>query len=138
MAMDLVNSLKVSAAGMDVQSIRLRILSENIANADSLPAGTGADPYRRKVVSFANALDRTMGIETVRVHKIAEAKGEFQRRYDPTHPAADKDGYVLAPNVNALIEMMDFREAQQSYQANLSVLEVSKRMILNTIDILRG
>ena len=136
--MDLVKSLKISASGMDVQSIRLRILSENIANADSLPAEPGANPYRRKVVSFQNTLDRSLGVETVRIRKIGEAKGEFQRRYDPTHPSADKDGYVMAPNVNALIEMMDFREAQQSYQANLSVLEVSKRMIVNTIDILRN
>ena len=136
--MDLVKSLKISASGMDVQSIRLRILSENIANADSLPAESGANPYRRKVVSFQNALDRSLGVETVRIRKIGEAKGEFQRRYDPTHPSSDKDGYVMAPNVNALIEMMDFREAQQSYQANLSVLEVSKRMIVNTIDILRN
>ena len=136
--MDLVKSLKISASGMDVQSIRLRILSENIANADSLPAEPGANPYRRKVVSFQNALDRSLGVETVRIRKIGEAKGEFQRRYDPTHPSSDKDGYVMAPNVNALIEMMDFREAQQSYQANLSVLEVSKRMIVNTIDILRN
>ncbi len=136
--MDLVKSLKISASGMDVQSIRLRVLSENIANADSLPAESGANPYRRKVVSFQNALDRSLGVETVRIRKIGEAKGEFQRRYDPTHPSSDKDGYVMAPNVNALIEMMDFREAQQSYQANLSVLEVSKRMIVNTIDILRN
>ena len=136
--MDLVKSLKISASGMDVQSIRLRVLSENIANADSLPAEPGANPYRRKVVSFQNTLDRSLGVETVRIRKIGEAKGEFQRRYDPTHPSSDKDGYVMAPNVNALIEMMDFREAQQSYQANLSVLEVSKRMIVNTIDILRN
>ncbi len=138
MAMDLVKALKISAAGMNVQSVRLRVLAENIANADSLPTGPGSDPYRRKVVSFENALDRAMGVETVKIKRVGEAKGEFQRRYDPTNPAADKDGYVKAPNVNALIEMMDFREAQQSYQANLSVLEVSKRMILNTIDILRG
>lgn len=136
--MDLVKSLKISASGMDVQSVRLRVLAENIANADSLPGEPGAQPYRRKVISFQNALDRAVGVETVRVRKIGEAKGEFQRRYDPNHPAADKDGFVLAPNVNALIEMMDFREAQQSYQANLSVLEVSKRMIVNTIDILRN
>jgi flagellar basal-body rod protein FlgC len=136
--MDLVKSLKISASGMDVQSVRLRVLAENIANADSLPGEPGAQPYRRKVISFQNALDRAIGVETVRVRKIGEAKGEFLRRYDPNHPAADKDGFVLAPNVNALIEMMDFREAQQSYQANLSVLEVSKRMIVNTIDILRN
>jgi flagellar basal-body rod protein FlgC len=136
--MDLVKSLKISASGMDVQSVRLRVLAENIANADSLPGEPGAQPYRRKVISFQTALDRAIGVETVRVRKIGEAKGEFLRRYDPNHPAADKDGFVLAPNVNALIEMMDFREAQQSYQANLSVLEVSKRMIVNTIDILRN
>jgi flagellar basal-body rod protein FlgC len=135
---DLLKSLKISSAGMNVQTTRLRVLAENIANADSIPETAGTDPYRRKVVTFKNALDRSIGIETVRINKVTTTKGEFQRRYDPTHPAADKDGYVQLPNVNSLVEMMDFREAQQSYQANLGVLDVSKRMLTNTIDLLRS
>jgi flagellar basal-body rod protein FlgC len=135
---DLLKPLKISSAGMNVQTTRLRVLAENIANADSIPETAGTDPYRRKVVTFKNALDRSIGIETVRINKVTTSKGEFQRRYDPTHPAADKDGYVQLPNVNALVEMMDFREAQQSYQANLGVLDVSKRMLTNTIDLLRS
>ena len=136
--MELIKPLKISSAGMNVQTTRLRVLAENIANADSLPGTAGVEPYRRKVVTFKNALDRSIGVETVRINKIGTSKGDFQRRYDPTHPAADKDGYVQAPNVNALIEMMDFREAQQSFQANLGVLDMSKRMITSTIDLLRS
>ena len=136
--MDLLKPLKISSAGMNVQTTRLRVLAENIANADSIPETAGTDPYRRKVVTVNNALDRSIGIETVRINKVTTTKGEFQRRYDPTHPAADKDGYVQLPNVNSLVEMMDFREAQQSYQANLGVLDVSKRMLTNTIDLLRS
>lgn len=136
--MELLKPLKISSAGMNVQTTRLRVLAENIANADSIPETAGTDPYRRKVVTFKNALDRSIGIETVRINKVTTTKGDFQRRYDPTHPAADKDGYVQMPNVNSLVEMMDFREAQQSYQANLGVLDVSKRMLTNTIDLLRS
>ena len=136
--MDLVTALKISASGMKAQGTRLRVLSENIANADSAAAGPGLSPYRRKLVTFANTLDRALGAETVKVNRVSEAPGVFPMRYDPSHPAANNDGYVQLPNVNVLIEMMDFREAQRSYEANLNVLEASKRMIESTIQILRA
>ena len=136
--MDLQKSMRVSAAGMAAQSTRMRVIAENIANADSLGETPGADPYRRKTISFRNLLDRELGAQTVRVGRIGTDKTSFTRRYEPSHPAADAEGYVLAPNVNNLIEAMDMRQAQRSYDANISVIETSKSMISRTIDILRG
>ena len=134
---DLLKTFKISGAGMQAQGTRLRVISENVANADSLPQRPGEQPYRRKTVSFKNELDRRMGLNTVRVDKIRPDRSEFEKRFDPNHPAADADGYVQVPNVNTLIEMTDMREAQRSYEANLSVIKASKAMINNTIDILR-
>lgn len=136
--MDLQKSMRVSAAGMAAQSTRMRVIAENIANADSLGETPGAEPYRRKTISFRNILDRQLGAQTVRVGKIGTDKTSFTRRYEPSHPAADAEGYVLAPNVNNLIEVMDMRQAQRSYEANISVIETSKNMITRTIDLLRG
>ena len=136
--MDLTKTLKISAAGMQAQNARMRTIAENLANADSLAEAPGADPYRRKVLTFKNVLDRTSGVQLVEPNKVIRDKSDFQKRFDPSHPAADADGYVLAPNVNSLIEVMDMRQAQRSYEANLSVIEVAKTMILRTIDILRG
>jgi len=134
---DLLRTLRISAAGMKAQGTRLRVVSENVANADSLPTQPGGMPYRRKVVTFRNELDRTIGVDTVRVNRVKTDQSEFQRRYDPSHPAADVDGYVLAPNVNSLVEMMDMREAQRSYEANLNVIKSSKTMLQSTIGLLR-
>jgi flagellar basal-body rod protein FlgC len=136
--MDLSKTLKISAAGMQAQNARMRTIAENLANADSLAEAPGADPYRRKVLTFKNVLDRTSGVQLVEPNKVIRDKSDFQKRFDPSHPSADADGYVLAPNVNSLIEVMDMRQAQRSYEANLSVIEVAKTMLLRTIDILRG
>jgi len=136
--MDLLKTIKISAAGMQAQGLRLRVIAENIANADSLPENPGADPYRRKVVTFKNVLDRSNDIRKVQVDKILPAKGDFVMKYNPTHPGADKDGLVKIPNVKSLLEMMDMREAQRSYEANLSVLELTKGMLMRTIDMLRN
>jgi flagellar basal-body rod protein FlgC len=134
---DLLNSLKISAAGMKAQGTRVRVISENIANAESLPTSPGDQPYRRKTVTFKSALDRETGAETVRIQKVGRDPSEFPTKYDPGHPAADENGYVRAPNVNSLIEMTDMREAQRSYEANLNVIRASKGMLQATIDILR-
>ena len=123
---------------MQAQNARMRTIAENLANADSLAESPGADPYRRKMLTFKNALDRATGVELVRPDKVIRDKSDFQKRYDPNHPAADADGYVQAPNVNSLIEVMDMRQAQRGYEANLSVIEVAKTMLLRTIDILRS
>ena len=113
------------------------MISENVANADSLPQDPNQLPYQRKVVTFKNELDRRAGVDTVRIDKITTDKSEFNKQFDPNHPAADENGYVLTPNVNTLIEMMDMREAQRSYEANLSVIKASKSMLQSTIDVLR-
>ena len=135
--MDLMKSIKIAAAGMRVQGTRLKVISENIANADSLSPVEGGDPYRRKVVTFENALNRELGTSLVRVRNIDVDSTEFRKNYQPGHPAADKDGYVRLPNVNALVEMMDMREAQRSYEANLRIIDVSKKLVARTIDLLR-
>jgi flagellar basal-body rod protein FlgC len=135
--MDLNKTLHISAAGMKVQGVRLKVIAENIANAQSLSPVPGGDPYRRKVVSFQNALDRSLGLETVRVRNIDFDRSDFRKEYDVGHPAADEDGYVSYPNVNSLIEMMDLKEAERSYQANLEIIDVSRSMLTRTIDLLR-
>lgn len=134
---DILTTMRISGAGMKVQSSRLRVISQNIANADSLPQQPGEDPYRRKTVTFDNELDRAIGLETVRIDRIKEDQSDFGKRYDPSHPAADEQGYVLTPNVNILVETMDMREAQRSYEANLNVIKASKSMLMQTIEILR-
>jgi flagellar basal-body rod protein FlgC len=136
--MDLSKTLHIAAAGMSAQGKRLRVVAENLANADSTAQTQGGEPYRRKVISFKTALDRENGVESVQVAGIRPGPGEFERRYDPGHPAADADGYVLLPNVNPLVEVMDMREAQRSYQANVAVIEAAKNMIGRTLEILQG
>lgn len=136
--MDLSKTMKVSASGMQSQSARMRTISENLANADSLAPTPNGEPYRRKVLTFKSELDKAAGVRVVRPDKVVRDKSDFQRRFDPNHPSADAEGYVLAPNVNSLIEVMDMRQAQRSYEANLSVIEVAKSMIQRTIDILRS
>lgn len=136
--MDLTKSLGISAAGMRSQGTRLRVISENLANAQSTAQTPGGDPYRRKVVTFANELDRASGVDNVKVAGIETDESEFERRLDPGHPAADADGYVLMPNVKPMVELMDMREAQRSYEANMNVMTAARSMLMRTIDMLRG
>ena len=135
--MELFDSMFISASGMRVQGERLRVIAENIANVDSVAETAGADPYRRKVVTFRNQLDREMGVDMVKVSKVGTDPSDFRKKYDPGNPAADAAGYVSLPNVNALVEMTDMREAQRSYEANLKVIEASRNMLTRTIDVLR-
>ncbi|MBI2978033.1 MAG: flagellar basal body rod protein FlgC [Rhodospirillales bacterium] len=134
---DIIKTMRISSAGMRVQGERLRVISQNIANADALPQDAKGKPYRRQVVTFKNELDKSLGLKTVRVNKVQPDKSDFGKRYEPSHPAADPDGYVLTPNVNTLIEMTDMREAQRSYEANLNAIKASKAMLNLTIDVLR-
>lgn len=134
---DLVNSLNIAASGMHAQSERLRVVAENIANADSLANKPGESPYRRKIITFKNALDKEIKADVVEVDKIGYDKTDFNKRYEPGHPAADADGYVLTPNVNPIIEMVDMREARRGYEANLNVVEMTKGMLNQTINLLR-
>lgn len=136
--MDLVKSLFISASGLKAQNGRIRVIAENIANADSTGKTPEEDPYRRKVPTFKNQFDRELQAETVALGRIEEDRSQFPTRYEPGHPAADANGNVRMPNVNSLVESVDMREAQRSYEANLNVIEATRRMLQRTIDILRG
>src|SRR5215207_10071840 len=122
--MDLDNALRVSAAGLQAQSTRLRVVAENLANRDSTGSSPGADPYRRKTVTFGAQVERGLAanggaVSTVKVSRIGTDPGAFTESYDPSHPAADGRGYVKRPNVDSFVELMDMREAQRSYSANV-------------------
>jgi len=136
--MDLKSSMLVSASGMKAQGERIKLISQNIANSDSTAQTPGGEPFRRKVLTFKNFLDRNADARVVKVDKIGSDKSDFELRYDPGHPAANSDGYVLMPNVNTMVEMADMREAQRSYEANLSVIDISRTLMMRTIQILRG
>lgn len=135
--MDLDSTLQVSAAGMDAQTMRLRVIAENLANQDSTGSSPGADPYRRKTVSFEDRVDRSLGVATVQVKQVGRDSSAFPQRYDPSNPAADAQGYVKLPNVNSIIEIMDMREAEHSYSANLAVLQATRSMQSRTLDLLK-
>ncbi len=136
--MDLMQAMTLAAKGMQAQGVRMRVISENLANTDTTAKTPGADPYRRQIVTFKNELNRSEGMKEVTVDKISYDKADFQTKYDPSHPAADAQGYIKTPNVNPLVEMMDMREAQRSYEANLGVIEISKSMLMRTIDMIRS
>jgi flagellar basal-body rod protein FlgC len=130
-------SMFIAGSGMRAQGMRLRVISENIANADSTASTPGGDPYRRKVITFKNMMDEALGADVVQVKQIGEDNSDFDLKFDPAHPAANEDGYVLLPNVSTLVESMDMREASRSYQANLRVVETVKGMFAQTVSILR-
>jgi flagellar basal-body rod protein FlgC len=137
MAGDLNQALNVSASGMDAQTARLRVIAQNIANQDTTGSSPGADPYRRKTITFESAMDKQAGVEGVRVKNIGTDESEPPLRYDPANPAANASGYVKLPNVNTFIEVMDMREAERSYSANLSVMQATRSMLNKTIDLLK-
>ncbi|MBE6444844.1 MAG: flagellar basal body rod protein FlgC [Alphaproteobacteria bacterium] len=130
-------SADVAASGMRVQAERLKVISQNMANADSISTTPGKDPYRRQVVSFQNYVDQETGAQMVKVDKIVNDKSPFEKRYAPNHPGADENGYVSLPNVNPLIEMMDMKEAQRAYDANLNMLKTAREMNSSVLDILK-
>jgi len=135
--MDISKAIAISARGMDAQTARLRVIAENIANQDSTGSTPGAEPYRRKTITFENKLDKELGVEAVRVRKVDTDRSELPQRFDPSHPAADSKGYVRTPNVNAFVEVMDMREAQRGYSANLNVMEATRAMLTRTIELLK-
>jgi len=135
---DFIKTLTIAASGLRAQAGRMRIISENIANADSTPSSPGADPYRRKVPTFRTELDRSLGVQLVELGKVQTDQSDFRLKYEPGHPAADKNGNVKYPNVNPLVEMTDMREAQRSYEANINVVTATRRMLQRTIDILKA
>jgi flagellar basal-body rod protein FlgC len=134
----ILSSMKIAASGLEAQSNRLRIVSENVANARSTGETPGSDPYRRKTVTFESEIDRLTGASLVKVSDYGRDKSDFVIEHDPGNPAADADGYVKMPNVNMLVEMADMREANRSYEANLQVIKQSRELINLTIDLLRS
>ena len=136
--MDFLRSLSIAASGLKAQSGRMRIISENIANADSTASTPGGNPYQRKVPTFRVALDRELGADVVELGRVEKDKSAFPSKFEPGHPAANAAGYVLTPNVNSLVEQMDMREAQRSYEANLGVIGATRRMVARTLEILRA
>ncbi len=133
---DLSTALAISASGMRAQSGRIRIVAENLANSESTAAAPGLDPYRRQVPVFSTYLDRDADANMVRMSRVELDPSAFTLRFDPSHPAANAEGYVQLPNVNPLVEMMDLREAQRSYEANLGALDQVRSMAAATLRIL--
>lgn len=136
---DLFGAMSISAHGMRAQGERIRVISENVANADTAPTNPNEEAYRRKTITFKNVLDRESDMKFVEVAKIGQdRKADMPMKYLPDHPGADENGYVQMPNVNALIEIMDMKEAQRSYEANLGMMQQSRSMLTQTIDLLRS
>jgi flagellar basal-body rod protein FlgC len=136
--MDFLKSISIAASGLRAQAGRMRIISENIANADSTGQTPGSDPYRRKVPTFSSQLDRALDANVVSLGRVQPDMSDFKTRYEPGNPAADTNGYVKYPNVNTLVEMTDMRDAQRSYEANLNIVTATRRMIERTLDILKA
>lgn len=137
MAGNLSVSADIAVSGMKAQAERLRVISENMANADSVGIRPGEDPYRRQVVTFKNYVDEATGAQLVKVDKVLPDRSPFQMKYMPDHPAANAEGYVAMPNVNPLVEMMDMKEAQRSYDANMSMMQTARDMNSNILDVLK-
>ncbi|MBE7157983.1 MAG: flagellar basal body rod protein FlgC [Rhodospirillales bacterium] len=137
MSNDLNQALDISASGMDAQTVRLRIIAQNVANQDTTGSTPGADAYRRKTVTFENMLDKATGAERVGIKKIGADTSDLPLKYDPSNPAANAQGYVKISNVNSFVEIMDMREAERSYGANLSVMQATRGMLNRTLDLLK-
>ena len=136
--MDFLKSIAIAASGLRAQAGRMRIIAENIANADSTAQTPGADPYRRRIPTFRSEIDKTLDAPVVSLGRVRTDPTDFRTKYEPGHPSADANGNVKYPNVNSLIEMTDMREAQRSYEANLNLIGASRRMIQRTLDILKS
>jgi len=135
--LDFFKTMAIAASGQRAQAGRMRIISENIANADSTPASPGADPYRRKIATFKSEFDSALDARLVELGNTQTDNSQFRLKYEPGHPAADANGNVKYPNVNPMVEMTDMREAQRSYEANINVISATRRMLQRTLDILK-
>ena len=135
---DFSRAMGIATSGLRAQAGRMRVISENIANADSTAPTAGGDPYRRKVPSFTSELDRALDAKVVGIGKVRPDASAFRVKHEPGNPAADASGNVKYPNVNPLIEMTDMRDAQRSYEANLNVISATRRMISLTLNILKS
>ncbi|HEY1981755.1 MAG TPA: flagellar basal body rod protein FlgC [Xanthobacteraceae bacterium] len=136
--MDFMKSLAIASSGLRAQIGRMRVISENIANADSVAQTPGGDPYRRRIVTFSAELDRNLGANVVQIGPVETDNSDFLVKHEPGNPAANAQGDVKYPNINSLVEMSDLRDAQRSYEANLNVISATRRMLQRTIDILKS
>jgi flagellar basal-body rod protein FlgC len=134
--MDFSKSMVVAASGMRAQTERMKVIAENIANANSTSPIKGGDPYRRKIATVTQSFDSELGATLVDSGKPLADKSDFKSQYDPGNPNADTQGYVKLPNVDSLVEIMDMREAQRSYEADLTVMDTTKQMLSNTVNLL--
>jgi len=134
---DVSGIFAISGSGLQAQATRMKIVAQNIANADTTPSSPGEKPYQRQVVTFKDEFDKALGAYKVKVSGVRKDNSQFLKKFDPTHPAADVQGYVSTPNVKPIMEGMDMREAQRAYEANLNVIDASRTMLLRTIDLLR-
>lgn len=137
MAGNLSISADIANSGMRAQAERLKVISQNMANADSVSATPGGDPYRRQLVTFQNYVDKETGADMVKVGKIVKDESQFEKKYAPGNPGADAQGYVSLPNVNPLVEMMDMKEAQRAYDANMNMMKTAREMNSSVLDILK-
>ncbi|MGR3379309.1 flagellar basal body rod protein FlgC [Salipiger abyssi] len=136
--MDSLKSIgAIAASGMRAQGERLKVVSENVANANSTGTSPGEEPYRRKIISFEEMVDRESGNSMVEVSGIRRDDTDFELRYDPAHPAADQDGFIKVSNVKTILEMSNMREASRSYQANLNMFETGRNMRSQLLDLLK-
>src|SRR6185437_12663248 len=136
--MDFIKSIAIAASGLRAQAGRMRVISENIANAESTAKNANGEPYRRKIPTFHSELNRSLDAQVVSLGRIASDRSDLHVKYEPGNPAADASGNVKYPNVNPLIEMTDMRDAQRSYEANLNIISATRRMIQRTLDILKA
>lgn len=137
MSDSITDTFGISGSALRAQRERMKVIAENLANANTTPSQPGVNPYRRQVVMFENVFDKVLGAYKVKVAGVKSDPSDFIKKYDPSHPAADAQGYVMTPNVNSIVEMMDMGEANRNYQANLSVIEAARTMVLRTISIIQ-
>jgi flagellar basal-body rod protein FlgC len=133
---DIQAAIAAAASGMRAQTVRMRIAAENVANANSTGANPAEEPFRRRI-PLMETTTLTTGAVGVRVRGAEMDMTPFRQEYNPSHPAADADGFVRLPNVDTLVEMMDLREAQRAYEANLNMIEAARNMTNRALDLLR-
>ena len=138
MQVDMSSMMGMSAAALKAQTTRMRVIAENIANADTTSTVAGGDPYRRQIPVFKDMLDRSLGIRVVKAQSPIKDMSDFITKFDPSHPAANAEGYYKLPNVKPIMETVDLKEAQRSYEANLSVIDSTRNLLKQTTDLLRA
>ena len=137
MSNELTDVFAISGSALQAQDQRMKVIAENIANSSTSAAGPGQKPYQRQIITFKNEFDKALGAYKVQVGSVRADPSDFIKKYDPSHPAADAQGYVLMPNVNPLVEMTDMSEANRAYQANLNTIDAARGMVLSTINLLQ-